>query len=183
MDRLQQWMLSSKTVDLFNHILKNWNTNAQKAKYIQERSMVVRKLNEQDSVLSQARKLFVAAVLKSDDYAELRKEYQVNSKSLKRELHHINIKLEDIDKQIQLKNEPFVDIFQGFPILDTADKRHVVDLIPPIAILAKNVIQVDDEETAVILDFLYLMAKNYKKIEEGRNPESLERSRTPEKMQ
>lgn len=83
MDRLQQLMLSSKTVDLFNHILKNWNTNTQKAKYIQERSMVVRKLNEQDSVLSQAIKLFVAAVLKSDDYAELRKEYQVNSKSLK----------------------------------------------------------------------------------------------------
>ncbi len=52
-----------------------------------------------------------------------------------------------------------------------------------IAILAKNGIQVDDEETAVILDFLYLMAKNYKKIEEGRNPESLERNRTPEKMQ
>ncbi len=96
--------------------------------------MVVRKLNEQDSVLSQSRKLFVAAILKSDDYAELRKEYQVNSKSLKRELHHINIKLEDIDKQIQLKNEPFVDIFQGFPVLDTADKRHVVDLIPPLKV-------------------------------------------------
>lgn len=49
-------------------------------------------------------------------------------------MHHINIKLENIDKQIQLKNEPFVDIFQGFPILDTADKRHVVDLIPPLKV-------------------------------------------------
>jgi len=134
LDRLQQLILSSKTVDLFNHILKNWNTNTQKAEYLQERSMIVRKLNEQDSVLSQARKLFVAAVLKPDDYAELRKEYQVSTKSLKKELHHINIKLVDIDKQIQLKNEPFVDIFQGFPILDTADKRHVVNLIPPLKV-------------------------------------------------
>ncbi|NML71515.1 PTS sugar transporter subunit IIBC [Chryseobacterium sp. RP-3-3] len=32
-----------------------------------------------------------------------------------------------------------------------------------IAILAKNGIQVDDAEVAVILDFLYLMSKNYNK--------------------
>ncbi|WP_367916263.1 hypothetical protein [Leadbetterella sp. DM7] len=35
-----------------------------------------------------------------------------------------------------------------------------------IAILAKNGIQVNDEEAAVILDFLYLMAKNHKKDRE-----------------
>lgn len=32
-----------------------------------------------------------------------------------------------------------------------------------IAILAKKDIKVDGDEAAVILDFLYLMAKNYKK--------------------
>ena len=39
-----------------------------------------------------------------------------------------------------------------------------------IAILAKNGIQVDDEEVAVILDFLYLMAKNYNKPREEKMP-------------
>ncbi|MGJ1312231.1 MULTISPECIES: hypothetical protein [Sphingobacterium] len=32
-----------------------------------------------------------------------------------------------------------------------------------IAILAKNGIQVNEEEASVILDFLYLVAKNYNK--------------------
>lgn len=133
-DQLQQFMLSSKAVDLFNHILKNWNTNTQKSEYLQERGRIVRKLNEQDLFLSQARKLFVGAILKPDDYAELRREHQVNSKSLKRELHYINIKLENIEKQIQFKNEPFLDIFQGFLVMDTTDKRHIVNLIPPLKV-------------------------------------------------
>ncbi|MFD1769586.1 hypothetical protein [Sphingobacterium suaedae] len=47
-----------------------------------------------------------------------------------------------------------------------------------IAILAKNGIQVDEDEGTVILDFLYLMAKNYKKPEEEKDVESLRRNRT-----
>jgi len=34
-----------------------------------------------------------------------------------------------------------------------------------IALLAKNGIKVDDDEVAVILDLLYLISKNYKKLE------------------
>jgi len=34
-----------------------------------------------------------------------------------------------------------------------------------ISILAKNGVQVDDGEATIILDFLYLMAKNYNKPE------------------
>jgi len=61
------------------------------------------------------------------------------------------------------------------------DKK--VSVKQAITILAKNGIQVDDEETAVILDFLYLMAKNYKKTEEERTSETPKRNRTPGKMQ
>ncbi len=50
-----------------------------------------------------------------------------------------------------------------------------------IAILAKNGIQVNEEEADVILDFLYLVAKNYNKPEEGQEAESLRRNRTLEK--
>jgi hypothetical protein len=39
-----------------------------------------------------------------------------------------------------------------------------------ITILAKNGIEVDDNEATVIVDFLYLMAKNYKKDEEEKVP-------------
>lgn len=38
-----------------------------------------------------------------------------------------------------------------------------------ISVLAKNGIEVDDSEASVILDFLYLIAKNYGKNEEVEN--------------
>lgn len=132
--KLQQLTLSNKAVTLFKCILEERNTNTQKTQYVQNRNMVVMKLNEQDLILSQARKLFVADVLKLDDYSELKREYQVNSKCLKRELRNINIKLEDIDKQNQLGEEPLVNIFERFSSLDVADKRHLVNLIPPIEV-------------------------------------------------
>ena len=42
-----------------------------------------------------------------------------------------------------------------------------------ISVLAKNGIKVDDSEACVILDFLYLIAKNYSKkeeVEKAHNP-------------
>ena len=84
--------------------------------------------------ISKARKLFVADILKLDDYSELKREYQVNSKCLKRELRNINFKLEDIDKQNQLGDRSLVSIFERFSSLDVADKRHLVNLIPPLEV-------------------------------------------------
>ncbi len=131
---LQQLVLSDKAVDLFSLILEDWNTNAHQTVYLQTRNRVVRKLHEQESILSQARKLFVVGVLKLDDYSNLKKEYQANSKCLKRELQDINTKLGSIDQQSQMADTSFVNIFQGFSSLDTADKKHLVNLIPPIKV-------------------------------------------------
>jgi len=44
-----------------------------------------------------------------------------------------------------------------------------------IAMLSKNGIQVDEEEAAVILEFLYLVSKNHPKIKNGG---TLKRNRT-----
>lgn len=131
---LQELMLSNRAVHIFNCVLEDWNTNTQKAEYMQERKQVVRKLKEQELTLSQARKLFVAAVLKFDDYSELKREYHVNSKCLKRELSDINEKLKNIDKQRQLGDRPIVNILNGFSSMDTTDKKHLVNLIPPLKV-------------------------------------------------
>ena len=80
------------------NVQEDWNTNTQKAEYIQNRNRVVRKLSEQEPILSKARKLFVADILKFNDYSELKKECQISSKCLKKELHDINVKLRHIDK-------------------------------------------------------------------------------------
>lgn len=131
---LQQLVLSDKVADLFNLISEDWNSSTHKTVYLNNRNLVVRKLNEQESILSQARKLFVVGILKLDDYNNLKKEYQANSKCLKRELQDINSKLGRIDRQSQMEYKSFIDIFQGFPSLDAADKKHLVNLIPPLKV-------------------------------------------------
>lgn len=60
------------------------------------------------------------------------------------------------------------------------DKK--VSVKKAITILAKEDVQATDEEAVVILDFLYLMAKNHKKSEEEKDIETLRRNRTLEKM-
>jgi DNA invertase Pin-like site-specific DNA recombinase len=132
--KLQQLALSNGAMDLFKCILGDWNTGTQKVAYIQNRNMVMRKLIEQESILSQARKLFVTDILKSDDYSELKKECLVNSQCLKRELNDIDVKLKAIDKQNQLGDRSFVNILQGFSSLDTADRKYLVNLIPPLRV-------------------------------------------------
>lgn len=129
---LQQLKLSNKAAGLFNLILKNWNTSTNKTVYLQNRNLVEGKIKEQESLLSQARKLFVVGVLKLDDYSSLKKEYQTNSKCLKRELKNINIKIGSVDRQSQTKYKSHIDVFQRFSSLDTADKKHLVNLIPPV---------------------------------------------------
>lgn len=51
-----------------------------------------------------------------------------------------------------------------------------------IAILVKSGIEVDAAEATVILDFLYLLAKNHKKDKVEEIPTTLRRSRTSEKI-
>lgn len=60
------------------------------------------------------------------------------------------------------------------------DKK--VSIKRAIAILTKNGIQVNEEEASIILDFLYLVAKNHNKSEEAQKSESLMRNRTLEKQ-
>ncbi|RZJ71552.1 MAG: PTS sugar transporter subunit IIBC [Flavobacterium sp.] len=50
-----------------------------------------------------------------------------------------------------------------------------------IAMLAKNGMEVNDGEAAIILDFLYLISINRKKPEEAKNTGTLKRNRTLQK--
>lgn len=132
--KLQELVLSNGAVELFKIVLEDCNTDTQKAKYLQNRNMVIIKLNEESSVLSKARKLFVMDTLKYDDYSELKKESLANSKCLKSELKDIDIKLKSIQEQSEFESRPFVDVFQRFSSLDTANKKHLVTLISPVKV-------------------------------------------------
>lgn len=60
------------------------------------------------------------------------------------------------------------------------DKK--VSVQQTIEILAHHGIHVDDDEAAVILDFLYLISKNHREIKEDENTGTLKGNRTSEKM-
>lgn len=60
------------------------------------------------------------------------------------------------------------------------DKK--VSVQQTIETLAHKGIHVDEEEAAIILDFLYLMAKNHQRIKEDENTRTLTGFRTCEEM-
>ncbi|WP_238707427.1 recombinase family protein [Chryseobacterium viscerum] len=80
------------------------------------------------------RKLFIAGVLKIDDYNELKKENSVNIKNLKKEARDTILKLNAIDKKNKIENKALIEVFQKFSEFDTQDKKYLVNLIPPVDI-------------------------------------------------
>jgi hypothetical protein len=71
--KLQQLVLSRRAVELFKCVLEDWNANTQKTEYVKSRNLIERKLNDEESILSKARKLFVSDILKLDDYNKLKR--------------------------------------------------------------------------------------------------------------
>lgn len=133
-NKLQELILADNTMELFKNILENQNIKTQKANYLYAQQLVDRKIKEEKLTLSRGRKLFIAGILKIDDYNELKQESQINTKNLKKEERDITLNLRVIDKMNQMENKTFREIFQKFVEFDTSDKKHLVNLIPPIDI-------------------------------------------------
>ncbi|MEJ5049540.1 recombinase family protein [Chryseobacterium culicis] len=133
-NKLQQLILSNNTIDLFKCILQDQNIKTLKASYLYNQNLIERKIKEKGQVLSQGRKLFLAGVLKIDDYNELKKENQVNIRHLKKEARDIFLKLKAIDKKNQIEDKELVEVFRKFSEFDISDKKSLVSLIPPVDI-------------------------------------------------
>ncbi|WP_222103950.1 recombinase family protein [Mucilaginibacter corticis] len=130
-DRLQQLVLTKNAIELFSMVLEDVNINSRKTAYLNERKFLLRQIDENDLFVSKARKLFVANKLKYEDYRAIKKEYQLNVGPLKIELDSVINKLKNIDDQSRLAGRPLTRIFRGFASLDVADKKYIVNLIPP----------------------------------------------------
>jgi site-specific DNA recombinase len=131
--KLQQLVLAKGVRELFYCILEDWNTGTHRAECLQERKLVLKQLEERRNMLSKARELFIADVLKFDDFSEMKKECQTKSTCLKKELKDIAVKLREINKQHQSGDRSFVNIFQGYADIDVVDKKHIAKLIPPVS--------------------------------------------------
>ncbi|WP_294230875.1 recombinase family protein [uncultured Chryseobacterium sp.] len=133
-NKLQELILSNNTVELFKNILEGQNLKTQKASYLYSQKLIERKIKEESLTLSRGRKLFIAGILKIDYYNELKKENQINTKNLRKEERDIVLKLSAIDRKNKIEDEALVEVFQKFTEFDTSDKKHLVNLIPPIDI-------------------------------------------------
>jgi len=133
-NRLQELVLSNSSIELFKNVLEDQNIKTQKAGYLYSQKLIERKIKEEWLTLSRGRKLFIAGVLKIDDYNELKKENQVNIKNLKKEARDTVLKLSAIDRKNKIEDKALVEVFQKFSKFDTQDKKYLVNLIPPIDI-------------------------------------------------
>lgn len=130
--QLRQLKLSKLAVQLFNYILDDANLNTSKTACLNERAGILRQLARQQLALSKARKLFVEDMLKFDDYSEFKKEYLASCARLKIELGNNIEKLKGIDLQRQLDyGGSLLEIFRGYELFDTADKKYLLKFIPP----------------------------------------------------
>ncbi|GIQ61250.1 hypothetical protein Flavo103_43850 [Flavobacterium collinsii] len=111
--------------------MEDQNIKTQKASYLYAQKGLERKINDEELTLSQGRKLFIAGILKIDDYNELKKENQFSTQNLKKEVRDIAVKLKASDKKNQIEEKALVEIFERFSEFETSDKRHLVNLIPP----------------------------------------------------
>ena len=90
---LQRLKLSNKVAELFSSILQDVNISTHKTDYLQERRFLLKQIDEHESVLAKARKLFIADQLQFDDFKELKKEHNTISGNQKKELDAITVKL------------------------------------------------------------------------------------------
>lgn len=132
--KLQSMGLSKKALGLFDLVLEDINVGTQRTDCLRDRKMLLKQLKEQETVLSKARKLFVADKLKFDDFTELKKEYLALAGSIKKELGTIDAKLRSIGQQSKLGDKSSLNVFQGYLEMDASDKKQVVSLIPPVEI-------------------------------------------------
>ena len=217
---IKSLVLSPGAIELFKRILDDVNTATQRVQYLQEKRILLKQIEEQEKIISKARKLYLSEKLEFDDFSSLKKEYSILSEILKSEVDKVAIKLDCLNKHLGNIDESFSNILFRYKEFDLADKKQIINLISPanldrktggiisfkidealvkilsgpcslitmkafpndlpihfndrnvsieraITLLGRNNIHVNDNEAAVILDFLYVIAKNHNKSEKN----------------
>ncbi|WP_443945764.1 recombinase family protein [Pedobacter sp. AW1-32] len=131
---LQGLVLSKKALGLFSLVLEDINVGTQRVDCLRGRRILLKQIDEQDAMLSKARKLFVADRLKFDDFKEIKKECLALTDGVKKELGSLNAKLRFMDRQSVLWDRSSLDVFRGYLDMEASDKKQLVSLMPPVGI-------------------------------------------------
>ncbi|RFZ94143.1 recombinase family protein [Mucilaginibacter conchicola] len=130
-EKLQKMLLLDGVIGLFNLVLEDENIGSQRAEYLQDRRLLKKQLEEQQLLISKARKLFVTDRLKFDDFKELKLESQIICSNVGVELSSNASKLRLLRQQLEVDGRSINQIFYNFLKLNILDKKYIVSMIPP----------------------------------------------------
>ncbi|WP_226334943.1 recombinase family protein [Echinicola marina] len=130
-EKLEKLVLKQGAMELLKLILKDVNVSEQQSEYLRERRLLLDKIDEQEILMTKARKLYINDKIEFEDFSELKKEYNLASKGLKEDLDRINVRLHLYDKYSYMEDESYLNIFSRYRDFDIGDQRKIINLIMP----------------------------------------------------
>jgi site-specific DNA recombinase len=126
---LKKYRLVPGVKELFNHVLTDGSllTNHE---YLYEQRLIRRQIQEQELLISQARKFFLRGEIDADDFRKIKKEYHDISIELNSELDHLTRKLND-DNNLNMGSPSFANLLQWYQNQEIEDKRNIISMITP----------------------------------------------------
>jgi hypothetical protein len=107
------------------------NASVHQSENLRKRRLLLDQINEQELLISKARKLYIGDRIEFDDFSELKKEHNLIANSLKNDLNNINSKLALYAKQGYTDKHSYLRIFERYNNLDNRDKKKIINLINP----------------------------------------------------
>ncbi|MDR2271815.1 MAG: hypothetical protein LBF27_13000, partial [Sphingobacterium sp.] len=124
-------VLKDGATELFKQILLDMNASVHQSENLRKRRLLLDQINEQELLISKARKLYIGDRIEFDDFSELKKEHNLIANSLKNDLNNINSKLALYAKQGYTDKHSYLRIFERYNNLDNRDKKKIINLINP----------------------------------------------------
>jgi len=136
-EELKKFRLVPQVTELFNLVLAHESVQ-NRAESVQERRLILRQIEEQELLMSQARKSLLKGRLELDDFGKLKSEYSVISTVLNTELSKIDLKLSDLNNSKKESAIPHSNLFQWYKNQEIEDKRNIINLITPVGVNSQN---------------------------------------------
>jgi len=99
-----------------------------------EQRSLRKQIKQQAFFISKTRKLFIEGKIQFEDFINLKRDYKAISNDMEDELEKVDIKLTRLNERLRRVIKPFHNIFRGFGKMDVYHKKHLIDLVTPIAI-------------------------------------------------
>lgn len=133
--RLKEITFRPEVYELLDLVSQDESVRNLEQETTRERAKLLEKIGDQELLMSKVRRLFLEDKIDNEDFNGLKKEY-------KEELNFLNVKLEHVNKTLDLCKEPIDileknmwrnNIFDLYTLQDVAEKRYIIEFFTPIS--------------------------------------------------